>query len=143
MFRLLLSVFILSLFVFFNSSSLAQSSDDSHVVHIQSNKLTGMLGDDADAFNDMLRRQMGVINSDSRVVSSRVLRHSWGADSRDFILITEFKNIDDLLSFYNDLNSLLENAFSKEQMDTDNAMWAKYVGQHADEIYQETPGTRK
>jgi hypothetical protein len=143
MLRLFLSVFLFFAFLFFTTSTLAQSSDDAHVVHVQTNKMTGVLGDDADAFNDMLRRQMGVVNSDSRVVSSRVLRHFWGADSRDFVLVTEFKNLDDLFSFYNDMNSMMEKALSKEQVDKDNEMWAKYVGQHSDEIYQETPGTRK
>jgi hypothetical protein len=143
MFRLFLFVSLFSAIIFFTTSTFAQSSDESHVVHIQTNKMKGVLGDDADAFNDMLRRQMGVINGDSRVVSSYVLRHLWGADSRDFVLVTEFKNLDDLFSFYDDLNSLMENAFSKEQYDKDNEMWAKYVGQHADEIYQVTPGTSK
>ena len=143
MFRLFLPVFLLSVFSLFTTSTLAQSSDEAHIVHIQTNKMKGMPDDDADAFNDMIRRQMGVINSDARVISSYVLRHLWGADSRDFVLVTEFKNLDDLYSFYDDLNSMLENAFSKEQYDKDNEMWAKYVGQHSDEIYQETPGTRK
>lgn len=143
MFRLFLFFSLFSAVIFLTTTTLAQSSGDSHIVHIQTNKMKGMLGDDAEAFNDMLRRQMGVINSDSRVVRSYVLRHFWGADSRDFVLVTEFKNLDDLFSFYNDMNSMMEKALSKEQVDKDNEMWAKYVGQHSDEIYQETPGTRK
>ncbi len=91
----------------------------------------------------MLKRQADVINKDERVVSSRIVRHNWGADSRDLVFITEFKSLDDLFSFYGEMNSLFEKAYSKEQLDADNALYSKYVGQHADEIYREVPGTRK
>jgi len=84
-----------------------------------------------------------VVNGDPRVINSYVLRHFWGADSRDLVVVTEFKNEMDLFSFYNDMNSILEKAFSKEQLDADNALWNKYIGQHSDEIYSMVPGTSK
>jgi hypothetical protein len=101
------------------------------------------MGDDAEAFSETLKRQAGVINSDSRVIRSYVLRHYWGADSRDLVLIAEFASEEDLFSFFNDLNGLIEKAFSKEQIDADNALWNKYVGQHSDEIYRVVSDTRK
>lgn len=140
-----LSVFFLlfSVFFLFSSSSIAQDSNDFHVVHVQTNKLKGMMGDDAEAFNELIVRQTGVINADSRVIRSYTLRHYWGDDSRDLVLVTEFKNIDDLFSFYDDLDSLLEKAMSKEQLDADNELWGKYVGQHSDEIYRVVNNTTK
>jgi len=143
MFKLTVSFLLFSVLFLFSSSSFAQDANEMHVVHMQTNTMKGMLGDDVKAFNEMLVRQEGVINGDPRVINSYVLRHFWGADSRDLVIVTEFKNEMDLFSFYNDMNSLLEKAFSKEQLDADNALWNKYVGEHSDEIYSMVPGTSK
>lgn len=143
MFKLSFGVLLLTVLFFFSTSSFAQDGNDFHVVHVQTFKMHGVMGDDAEAFSETLKRQAGVINSDSRVLRSYVLRHYWGADSRDLVLIAEFASEEDLFSFFNDLDSLFEKAFSKEQIDADNALWNKYVGQHSDEIYRVVSDTRK
>jgi len=144
MFRFSISVLLFFLFVLFSAGTFAQSSDDAHVVHVQTNKFKATFeGDDAQAFSDMLRRQSETANQDTRLLSFRVLRHNWGADSRDLVIMSEFNNLDDLFSFFDDFNSMMEKAFSKEQLDADNALWNKYVGMHSDEIYREISGTRK
>lgn len=142
MHKLFICTFFLSVFLLFSSSVIAQE-DDSRVVHVQTFKMTGMMGDDAEAFNEMLRRQSGVINKDERVLGTRVVRHYWGADSRDLVLITEFKDMATLEAFYNDLFTLLEEELGEEQSKKDNDLWNKYVGMHSDEIYSEVSGTRK
>jgi hypothetical protein len=143
MFKLSLTALLFTVLFFFSTSSFAQDENDFHVVHVQTFKMHGVMGDDAEAFSETLKRQAGVINSDSRVIRSYVLRHYWGADSRDLVLIAEFASEEDLFSFFNDLNGLFEKAFSKEQIDADNALWNKYVGQHSDEIYRVVSDTRK
>jgi len=143
MFRLFLATFLFSVLFLFSTASFAQDGDDFQVVHVQTFKMHGVMGDDAEAFNETLKRQAGVINSDSRVLRSYVLRHYWGADSRDLVLIAEFSSDADLFSFFNDLDSIFEKAFSKEQLDADNALWNKYVGQHSDEIYRVVSDTKK
>lgn len=143
MFKLFLSVFLFFTFVLFSAAAMAQSEDDTRVVHIQTNKFTAGLGDDAEAFGDMLRRQAEIFNKDPRLLGVRILRHSWGNDSRDLIFISEFKDMADLESFYNDMNSMLENGMTKEQLDMDNELYGKLVGMHSDEIYVEIHGTRK
>jgi len=143
MFRLFLATFLFSVLFLFSTSSFAQDGNDFHVVHVQTFKMHGVMGNDAEAFNETLTRQAGVINGDSRVLRSYVLRHFWGADSRDLVLITEFENSENLFSFYNDLDGLFEKAFPQEQRDKDDALWNKYVGQHSDEIYRVVSDTRK
>jgi len=136
MFRFSVIAFLFSALTFFSVSTLAQSSDDDRVIHIQTWKLKSSLsGDDATAFNEMLQRQIDAVSGDSRLISFRAARHGWGADSRDLLLISEFNNNEDLFSFYEDFNAILEAAISKEQLDKDNALFDKYVGWHADEIY--------
>ncbi len=132
-----------ALFVFSPISS-AQSSDSAYVVHVQTWKMSSRpTGDDGKAFGEMLRKQSEIMNSDPRVVRSYVLRHYWGADSRDLVMVTEFTSLEDLFSFYDDMGSMMEKAISKEELEKGNALWAKYAGYHADEIYSEVRGTRK
>lgn len=134
------SIFFLFSFFIFSGVSFSQSFN---VVHVQTWQIKAGLGDEAEAFNDMLKRQSDVINKDSRVLRSYVLRHFWGADSRDLIFVNEFDTREDLFSFYDDLNSLFEKAFSEEQRNKDNELFNKFVGMHSDEIYQVVEGTRK
>lgn len=143
MFRLFWATFLFSALFIFSTASFAQEGNDFHVVHVQTYKMHGVMGEDAEAFNETLKRQAVVINSDSRVLRSYVLRHYWGADSRDLVLITEFASDADLFSVFSDMDSMFEKAFSKEQRDADNALWSKYVGQHSDEIYRVVSDTRK
>ncbi len=143
MFKLSLTALLFTALFFFSASSFAQEENDFHVVHVQTFKMHGVMGDDAEAFSETLKRQAGVINSDSRVLRSYVLRHYWGADSRDLVLITEFASDEDLFSFFNDMDSMFEKAFPQEQRDKDDALWNKYVGQHSDEIYRVVTDTRK
>jgi len=144
MFKLSVSFLLFSVLILFTTKLSAQTSDDTHVIHVQTNKMNMQFeGDDAKAFGDMMRRQSEVANKDSRLLSFRVLRHNWGADSRDFVIISEFASLDDLFSFYDDYGSMMEGAFTKEQIEKDDALWNKYVGYHSDEIYREIAGTRK
>jgi hypothetical protein len=143
MYKLVVSLLLVSIIIMFTSASYAQDYKDRNILLIQTFKIKGPMGSDADAFREMLARQGNVLNNDPRVLRGYAVRHFWGADSRDLVLVTEFKNLDDLFSFSNDSDALLEKAFSKEQLKTDNELWSKYVGQHADEIYWIIPGTKK
>jgi hypothetical protein len=143
MYKLILSLLLFSIEFIFYSTTFAQDYKDVDVVLIQTFKMKGPMGGDAEAFREMLKRQGDIFNKDPRVISTYVLRHFWGADSRDLVIVTEFKNYEDLFSFSNEMESMLEKAFSKEQLEADDALWNKYVGQHADEIYQLIPGTKK
>ena len=143
MYKLIISLLFFSIIFMYSSPSFAQDSKDINVVLIQTFKLKGPMGDDAAAFREMLIRQDVILNKDPRVIRSYTLRHFWGADSRDLVYVVEFKNLENLFSFSDEFNSILEKAFTKEQLDADNALWSKYVGQHADEIYQIVSDTKK
>ena len=143
MYKLIISLLFFSIIFMYSSPSFAQDSKDINVVLIQTFKLKDRMGDDAAAFREMLKRQGDILNKDPRVIRSYTLRHFWGADSRDLVYVIEFKNYEDLFSFSDEVNSILEKALPKEQVDADYALWGKYVGQHADEIYQIIPDTKK
>jgi len=144
MHKLIVFAILFSALFLFSPLSSAQSSDSLYVIHVQTWKTSSRpVGDDGKAFGDLLRKQAEVINSDPRVVRSYVLRHYWGADSRDLIMVTEFTSLEDLFSFYDDMGPMMEKAIPKEELDKGNELWAKYAGYHSDEIYSEMRGTRK
>lgn len=143
MYKIILSLLLFSILIIFSSSSIAQDTKDAGVVLIETFKMKSVLGDDTEAFSAMLKRTFSVYNEDPRVIRGYILKHYWGADSRDLVFVYEFKSESDLYAFANEFDRLLEKAFPKEQFDSDLKLWDKYVGQHADEIYKMVPDTKK
>ena len=134
---------LFSVIFIFSHAAIAQDIKDASVVLIETFKLQSILGEDAEVFSEMLKRTADVYNKDPRVIRSYILRHYWGADSRDLVFVYEFKSESDLYSFANEYDKMLEKALTKEQFEDDYKLWNKYVGQHADEIYKMVTDTKK
>ena len=142
--KLLIPILLFTAMLFSSANISAQSAEDTHVVSVQTWKMLSLpTGDDGKAFNDMLRKQTEVLKENPKLLSQRIVRHLWGADSRDLIIINEFKNLEDLFAFSNEMFPAYEKAFTKEENEKFNELWMKYVGMHSDEIYREVAGTRK
>ena len=73
------------------------------------------------------------------VVSSKIMRHWWGHDNRDFIQVIEVKSWDDVVKANQRSGELFEKAWpTKAERDAINKAFGKYfTGQHSDEIYSE------
>jgi len=143
MLRLTSFLLLFSVIFIFSHAAIAQDIKDASVVLIETFKLKSIIGEDAEAFSAMLKRTADVYNKDPRVIRSYILRHYWGADSRDLVFVYEFKSESDLYSFANEYDKILEKDLTKEQFDADYKLWNKYVGQHADEIYKMVSDTKK
>lgn len=142
--KLLIPIMLFTAILFSAANISAQTADETYVVSIQTWKMNSLpTGDDAKAFSDMLKRQTEVLKENPKLLSQRIVRHLWGADSRDLIIINEFKNLEDLFAFSNEMFPAYEKAFSKEENENFIKLWMKYVGMHSDEIYREVSGTRK
>lgn len=142
--KLLIPILLFAAVLFTSANISAQSADDTHIISVQTWKMLSLpTGDDAKAFGEMLRRQTEVLKDNPKLISQRIVRHNWGADSRDLLVINEFKNLSDLFTFNGEMNAEYEKAFTKEENENFNKLWMKYVGMHSDEIYREVPGTRK
>lgn len=141
----LLIPFLLFAAILFSAADIsAQTADETHIVYVQTWKMKSMPTDeDGKAFLEMLKKQTDAVKGNSKLLSQRIVRHNWGSDSRDLLILAEFKNIEDLFAYSGELNSMYEKAFSKEENEKFNDLWLKYVGQHSDEIYHEVAGTRK
>lgn len=142
--KLLVPYLLFAAILFSAANISAQSAEETHIVYVQTWKMKSMpTGEDGKAFVDMLKKQTEAVKGNSKLLSQRIVRHNWGSDSRDLLIINEFKNLEDLFAFSGEINSMYDKAFSKEENDKFNDLWMKYVGQHSDEIYREVAGTRK
>lgn len=86
-----------------------------------------------------------VVKKDPKILSQRIVRHQWGSDSRQLIVIREFAKIEDLV-LDDDTGSELFRAYWKtdDERKAFNQAYRKYwQGHHSDEIYQEFSGARK
>jgi len=74
------------------------------------------------------------------ILSYRTIRHWWGNNSRDFIVITEVKNWDDLNKANEREGELFRKHWAtKEQREAFYKAYDKYfTGKHSDEIYRDT-----
>ena len=73
------------------------------------------------------------------VVSSKIMRHWWGNDNRDFVQVIEVKSWDDVVKANERSDKLFEKAWStKAEQDAFNKAFGKYfTGKHSDEIYSQ------
>jgi len=77
-------------------------------------------------------------------VSCKAVRHWWGHNNRDFIVMIEVKSWDDITKAYERGNELFEKTWStKEAQDAFNEAYNKYfTGKHSDEIYREVVSSK-
>lgn len=86
-----------------------------------------------------------VIKKNDLIISHRILRHWWGHDNTQVVIMYEVKNWEDV-DKANTLNDeLFQKAFpTKEERDRYNKANNKYfTGKHSDEIYSEMKAGRK
>lgn len=142
--KLLIPILLIAAVLFSTANIYAQSAEDTHVIYVQTWKMISLpTGEDGKAFTEMLKKQTDALKSNPKLISQRIVRHNWGSDSRDLVIITEFKNLEDLFTFSSEMNEIYDKAFTKAENENFNKLWLKYVGMHSDEIYREVPGTRK
>lgn len=78
-----------------------------------------------------------VVSKNSKIISRSVVRHLWGSDSRQVVIITEYANMDDIELAGEEGDKLFKKAFpSEEDRKAFGKKFGKYwKGYHADEIY--------
>jgi hypothetical protein len=141
-----LRFFTISLFIVvtFNINLLAQDNNG-HVFTVTTfqinNPEDGSIAE-FDSLNQLYTDK--VIKKNEKIISQVNLRHFWGSDSRQFVIITEYKNMDDMLAA-NEVNNklLIEGWPDKEERNKYNKAGSKYFGYHSDEIYTEVYSGRK
>ena len=86
-----------------------------------------------------------VLKKNDLILSSKTVRHMWGHNNRDFVVMYEVKDWADVIKANEMNDDLFEKSWStKEDRKAFNKAWNKYfTGKHSDEIYQEVKSGRK
>ena len=86
----------------------------------------------------------GVIKKNEHILSSKELRHRYGDDSHDWIVISEYKSWGDIEAAGNRSQELFKQHMPDEKKRAE--FWqkiTKYFPSHSDEIYDELPQFNK
>jgi hypothetical protein len=85
-----------------------------------------------------------VIKKNDLILSSRIVRHWWGHNNRDFVVMYEVKEWGDVDKAMSHNDELFQKAWSKEDGAKFNKAYNRYfTGKHSDEIYSEVKAGRK
>jgi len=135
-------------FLFCFKQSYAQDAPDRNVFHVQTfytGNVDGGSFAEFDSLTSLLRTN--VLSKRSKIISQRMMNHFWGSDSRQFIIIREFANMEDMNAFYAESTTEFFNAYwdTEEKRTAFNDAYSKYFtgSYHSDEVYREIPGGRK
>ena len=86
-----------------------------------------------------------VIKKNDLILSTKTLRHFWGNDNTDFLVMYEVKSWEDITKANEKNDELFEAAWKTE--DERKAFWkawnAYFTGRHSDEIYMEVKSGTK
>ncbi len=98
---------------------------------------------DFDSLNQLYTDK--VIKPNNLILNQKILRHWWGHNNRDMVVMYEVKSWDDIIKANEQMNELFEKAWTtKEARKKFNDAYNKYfTGKHSDEIYQEVMSGRK
>jgi hypothetical protein len=115
----------------------AQDESDQHVVTVTTFHLKFPLDGTNKEFNDIWKDYFDkVLSKSSEVINRSVYRHFWGSDNTQLVLVSEFKNLQDLMASEKTEDDLFTKAYpNKDDQDKFNKTFRKYVGNHSDEIY--------
>lgn len=133
-------VFVFAMFVLLSSNTvLAQTGPQGHFFTVTTFHATMPQGGSASERDSVLGIMTELTKMNPKYVSERVLRHSWGHNSQDWVMITEYANWDDIESS----GKIDEDNFKKKwpngNMESLNRTFNKYFPTHSDEIYTELP----
>ncbi len=139
-FALALAVFLL----LSNSRALAQE-EEPHVYQITTWKTVMPEGGSATERDSLLLEWVNaVLRPNTKILSSKNLRHDYGSDSHDWVVITEYKTWADIEAAGKMSDELFNKKWpDKKQQGEFNRRLGKYFTGHSDEIYRELPKFRK
>jgi hypothetical protein len=129
---------VLGLLILFNFSDVYAQNDDGPAVVITTVEMA-MPEDGSIAEFDSLNQLYTdkVIKKNDLIQNFKMLRHWWGHNNRDMLMIYDVKSWNDILAANQKNNELFEQAWTTEESrDAFNKAFNKYfTGKHSDEIY--------
>lgn len=143
--RYVLTIAILFCSLGLNTKLFAQEEDNGNIFVVTKMEVAFREGNtmaEFDSLNQLYTDK--VIKKNDLIISQRTLRHYYGHNNRDYVVITEVKNWGDVIEMGKKSNELFKQAWpTKEARKAYNeAMNKFFTGQHSDEIYQEVKSGR-
>ena len=126
-------------FMMLSSVGFAQE-DEGHIYVVTTWKTVIPEGGSADERDNLLMEVIEAQKSNKKLLSSMHLRHHMGSDSRDWVVITEYKNMADI----EEARKINQKLNKKKWKDDDKRAeffrkLGKYFPKHSDETYRELP----
>jgi ABC-type sulfate transport system substrate-binding protein len=141
--------FVLAALLFlaaFSPAAYSQADSDGNVFHVATFKFQMPEGGSWAEFDSLTALvTKNVTSKQNKIVSQRMLRHLWGSDNRELVVITEYRKIEDLVGEDTDGETLFAAAWSSDDKQKEfNKAYNKYWrAEHKDEIYSEVKSGRK
>ena len=120
-------------------SAPARAQDESHVFLVTTWETLMPEGGSAAERNAIISQWTDEVTANNEyIVSQTHLRHLYGSDSGQWIVITEFRNWNDIeAADPRDTELFLAHWTTPEEQEEFNSTFGKYFGGHSDEIYSE------
>lgn len=131
-------------FLLFSGTGFAQDANGSYFTMTKF-KISIPEGGSQAELQEMLNEwQEKIVAGNEHIISERIMRHQSGADSRDLVILTEYKDWNSIDMAGKKQNEIVDAAWATEDERKEFfSKFNKYFGNHADEIYVEVKGTRK
>lgn len=133
-------VFVLAvLTVLWGQAATAQMNTQGHLFTVTTFHATMPDGGSAAERDSVLAMFTDLTKMNSKYVSQRMMRHSWGHNSQDWVIITEYATWDDIEAAGKIDEDNFKKKWPKGDFDKANRTFNKYFPTHSDEIYTELP----
>ncbi len=141
--KIILTLFICSIFA--TITAFAQEEKEAPHIFIVTTHRAVMPDDGSPAERDsLIAIAVEIANQNPKVLSRTELRHAWGSDNHDWVIITEYKTWGDIEAAGKVAQELNEKKWpdAKQRREFFQKI-GKYFDGHSDEIYRELPQFKK
>ena len=134
-----LALALVACFLLFSNSAVAQE-EEGHIYVVTTFKIAIPEGGSAEERDAMLMELIDAQKTNAKVLSSKNLRHRYGSDFRDWVVITEYANFADIEEAANINQELNRKKWpdDKKRAEFFQKLF-KYFPDHSDEIYTNLP----
>lgn len=125
--------------ILWGSAAFAQANPQGHHFTVTTFHATMPEGGSAAERDSVLAMFTELSKANAKYVSQRMMRHSWGHNSQDWVIITEYATWEDIESSGKIDEDNFKKKWPKGDFEKMNRTFNKYFPNHSDEIYTELP----
>jgi len=135
--KVLIGLFVLLGVALVNTANLQAQDNNAHVFVVTTLKMNNGAGMTFAQQDSMLNEQLMIDKKNKYIVSTKLMRHYYGSDSRDAVVMREYKSFGDIDKAGEEDQKLFEKKYPKEaDRMAVGERYRKAVSWHKDEIYR-------